>query len=178
MHGHVLSSWWRAHQGGHGEGGGCAPWSCGPGGGRPWGGRGGHPDPEALRAALAPDGEGEGEGFGGGAFGVRRPLRFLAYKLELDERQVAELARILDELKTERAQAEVDRRRSLSGFADAVGGTTFDAARANDAAALRVATAERLKVAVTGALAKLHALLDDDQRGRLAYLIRTGVLAL
>ena len=61
---------------------------------------------------------------------MRRPLRFLAYKLELDERQVAELARILDELKTERAQAEVDRRRSLSGFADAVGGSTFDAARA------------------------------------------------
>jgi hypothetical protein len=37
-------------------------------------------------------------------------VRFLAYKLELDERQVGELARILDELKTERAQAEVDRR--------------------------------------------------------------------
>src|SRR5262249_43416211 len=30
---------------------------------------------------------------GAGAFGVRRPLRFLAYKLELDEHQVAELAR-------------------------------------------------------------------------------------
>jgi len=49
--------------------------------------------------------DGDQEGFGGGAFGVRRPLRFLAYKLELDERQVSELARILDELKTERAQA-------------------------------------------------------------------------
>ncbi len=170
MHGHVLSSWWRAHQGDGGCGAfGRHGWSCGPGGGRPWGGHGGPRDGE---------GDLEGEGFGGGAFGVRRPLRFLAYKLELDERQVAELARILDELKTERAQGEVDRRRSLSGFADAVGGATFDAARANEAAALRVATAERLKTAVTGALAKLHALLDDDQRGRLAYLIRTGVLAL
>ena len=78
--------------------------------------------------------EGDGEGFGGGAFGVRRPLRFLAYKLELDERQVAELARILDELKTERAQAEVDRRRSLSAFADAVAGDTFDDAQAKQAA--------------------------------------------
>ena len=109
---------------------------------------------------------------------MRRPLRFLAYKLELDEKQVAELARILDELKTERAQAEVDRRRSLSGFADAVGGSTFDAGRAGEAAGLRVATAERLRTAITGSLAKLHALLDDDQRARLAYLIRTGVLAL
>src|SRR5438034_11846491 len=85
-------------------------------------------------------------------FGVRRPLRFLAYKLELDEKQVAELARILDDLKTERAQGEVDRRRSLSGFADAVAGPTFDATRAKESAALRVATAERLRDAVTGAL--------------------------
>src|SRR5579883_2516614 len=45
---------------------------------------------------------------GGGGFGVRRPLRFLAHKLGLDEPQIAEFARILNELKTERAQAEVD----------------------------------------------------------------------
>jgi hypothetical protein len=109
---------------------------------------------------------------------VRRPLRFLAYKLELDEKQVGEVARILDELKTERAQAEVDRRRSLSAFADAVGGDAFDEARAKEAAGARVATAERLRDAVTGALRRLHALLDHDQRERLAYLIRTGVLTL
>jgi len=51
---------------------------------------------------------------GGGSFGVRRPLRFLAYKLELDEAQVTELAAILADLKTERAQARVDERRSTS----------------------------------------------------------------
>jgi Spy/CpxP family protein refolding chaperone len=105
-------------------------------------------------------------------------LRFLAYKLELDERQVAELARILDELKTERAQGEVDRRRTLSAFADAVGGEAFDEKRAKEAADLRVATAERLRDAVTKALARIHALLDNDQRERLAYLIRTGALAI
>jgi hypothetical protein len=167
MHGHVMS-WWRARpEGGHGEGG-YGGWSCGPGESRHGGGgRHGHGG-----------GDDEAEGFGGGPFGVRRPLRFLAYKLELDEKQVAELARVLDELKTERAQAEVDRRRSLSGFADAVGGPTFDAARAKESAALRVATAERLRDAVTAALGRLHALLDNDQRERLAYLIRTGVLAL
>jgi len=109
---------------------------------------------------------------------VRRPLRFLAYKLELDERQVAELARVLDELKTERAQAEVDRRRTLTAFADAVAGDTFDDGKAKQAAGARVATAERLRDAVTSALGRLHALLDKDQRERLAYLIRTGVLSL
>ena len=163
MHGHVMS-WWRGPQSGWGG------WSCGPGGGggRHWGGGHGHEGED----------EGEGTGFGGGAFGVRRPLRFLAYKLELDERQVAELARILGDLKTERAQGEVDRRRSLAGFADAVGGETFDEARAKESAALRVTTAERLRDAVIAALGKLHALLDNDQRERLAYLIRTGFLSL
>src|SRR5688572_7418752 len=70
-----------------------------------------------------------GRGFGddeGGGFGVRRPLRFLAHKLELDDKQVAQLARILDELKTERAQVAVDDRRTLSDFADALAGEQFD----------------------------------------------------
>src|SRR5215510_839350 len=159
----AMVSWWRAQHA-----------SCGPGDGpRGWGGGGGY---GGFRGGGG--GGGDGDDFGGGAFGVRRPLRFLAYKLELDERQVGELARILDELKTERAQAEVDRRRSLSAFADAVAGDTFDDAKAKQAANQRVATAERLRDAVTGALGRLHALLDKDQRERLAYLIRTGVLTL
>src|SRR5262245_1345261 len=70
------------------------------------------------------------EGFegGGGGLGVRRPLRFLMHKLDLDEKQITELARILNELKTERAQAEVDRQRTIAAFADALSGDTFDAA--------------------------------------------------
>ncbi|HLK89366.1 MAG TPA: Spy/CpxP family protein refolding chaperone [Polyangia bacterium] len=169
-----MMSWWRSR-----PDAGCGGWSCGPGGSRHWGGGHGHGHGDGHGDDGSGDDEGgSGAGFGGGAFGVRRPLRFLAYKLELDERQVAELARILGDLKTERAQGEVDRRRSLSGFADAVGGEAFDAARARESAALRVATAERLRDAVTAALGKLHALLDNDQRERLAYLIRTGVLTL
>ena len=113
---------------------------------------------------------------GAGAFGVRRPLRFLAYKLDLDERQVAELARILNDLKTERAQAEVDARRAMAAFADAVSGETFDPELASRGGTVRVTTAERLRDAVTKSLASLHALLDPAQRERLAYLIRTGVL--
>jgi Spy/CpxP family protein refolding chaperone len=115
--------------------------------------------------------------FGGGGFGVRRPLRFLAHKLDLDDRQVAELARILDELKTERAQAEVDRRRTLSAFADALSGDAFDATKAAEGGALRVRSAERLRDAVLKALGQIHAVLNAEQRVRLAYLIRTGTLA-
>ena len=114
--------------------------------------------------------------FGVGGFGVRRPLRFLAHKLDLDDSQTAELARILDELKTERAQAEVDRRRTVSAFADALACDSFDEARGEEGGALRVRSAERLRDAVLKALRQIHAVLKPDQRTQLAYLIRTGTL--
>ena len=119
---------------------------------------------------------GEGSDFAAGAFGVRRPLRFLAFKLGLDDRQVAEVARILNALKTERAQADVDGRRAMAGLADAVAAPSFDPQAASNAATARVRSAERLREAVTHALGELHALLDPEQRARLAYLIRTGTL--
>jgi Spy/CpxP family protein refolding chaperone len=117
-------------------------------------------------------------GGGGGSFGVRRPLRFLAFKLNLSEDQVAELAKILDELKTERAQAAVDDRRVTAAFADSVGLDQFSAEKAAEAGAVRVKSAERLRDAVLKALARIHAILDKDQRAQLAYLIRTGALAI
>jgi Spy/CpxP family protein refolding chaperone len=162
MHPAVIQ-WWKAQRAS--EGGGCEAWA-GQGGRPHWGGR--------WRGGYEASGEGfEGEG---GGFGVRRPLRFLAYKLELDERQVGELAKILNELKVERAQAEVDHRRTLSAFADAVGSETFDEKRAGDAGQLRVDSAQKLREAVLNALKKIHALLDPEQREKLAYLIRTGTL--
>jgi Spy/CpxP family protein refolding chaperone len=109
---------------------------------------------------------------------VRRPLRFLAHKLDLSEAQVSDLARILDELKTERQQANVDHRRTVSSFADAVEGSTFGEARAKEGGEQRVKSAERLRDAVVKALSQIHGVLDEDQRKRLAYLIRTGVLQL
>ena len=128
-------------------------------------------DPESVSPDM-------GDDFGAGAFGVRRPLRFLAHKLDLDERQVAELARILDELKTERAQAAVDDRRTVAAFADALGLEKFDEARGKEGGDLRVKSAERLRDAVVKALGKIHAVLDSGQRAQLAYLIRTGVLSI
>ena len=114
----------------------------------------------------------------GGHFGVRRPLRFLSHKLDLDDKQVAKLAKIIDELKTERAQAAVDDRRTTAAFADAVAGSEFDAEKARQAAAQRVESAQRLKDSVVDALEKIHAELDDDQRETLSYLIRTGAITI
>lgn len=114
----------------------------------------------------------------GGSFGVRRPLRFLAWKLELSDTQVPEFAAILNELKTERAQAAVDDRRALALLADAAGGESFDTAKANEAARLRLASQERLQQKVTESLGRMVAVLQPEQRQRLAYLLRTGTLVM
>ena len=44
----------------------------------------------------------------------------MAHELELTDEQVERLARIIDELKTQRAQAAVDERKSVGQIADAV----------------------------------------------------------
>jgi Spy/CpxP family protein refolding chaperone len=116
-------------------------------------------------------------GSGHGGLGVRRPLRFLAWKLDLDEDQLGEVAKILAELKTERAQGEVDRAKRLAALADAVSAEQFDASRAAEGAAFRVASAERMRSATLKALEALHALLTPEQRKTLAYLIRTGSIS-
>ena len=159
---HPAALYWWKHRRRHADWGAWA--GCGPAVGSGW---------ERYHASGAHHGD-----YASGAFGVRRPLRFLAYKLELDETQIGELARILDELKTERAQADVDGRRTISAFADAIAGDTFDSAKAAEGAALRVKSAERLRDAVVTALNRIHALLDPPQREKLAYLIRTGALVI
>lgn len=116
--------------------------------------------------------------FGGGSFGVRRPLRFLAQRLDLDDAQVEQLAHILNDLKTERAQAAVDNRRTIAGFADVIANETFEEAEVAAVATERVKSAERLRDALVKALGRIHALLKKEQRAKLAYLIRTGALTL
>jgi Spy/CpxP family protein refolding chaperone len=153
-------SWWRSHHSHEGRGRGCGPEA-----------RHGGED-EGMHAS----GAGDGDVGGFGAFGVRRPLRFLAYKLNLGEAQVNALARILNDLKTERAQAAVDNRRAVAALADAIAGDTFDDGKAKAAAADRVKSAERVRDAVISALGAIHALLQPGQREQLAYLIRTGAL--
>jgi Spy/CpxP family protein refolding chaperone len=164
--------WWNSRRGGGDCGGEADYGSHGWHGG--WGR--GHDERHAAFQRFA-GGFGHGDD-DAGQFGVRRPLRFLAYKLELDEKQVGELARILSDLKTERAQAQVDQRRTTASFADAIAGAAFDDAKAAEGAGQRVKSAERLKDAVVKALREIHAVLSDEQRQKLAYLVRTGVVIL
>lgn len=117
-------------------------------------------------------------GFRAADFGVRRPLRYMAHRLDLDDDQIDTLAAILNVLKTERAQARLDEQRSITAIADAVAGSDFDKDGASEALSLRVKSAERLKEEVLTTLEKTHAMLDDEQRRRLAYLLRSGQLTI
>ena len=102
----------------------------------------------------------------------------MAHRLELDDDQVAELAHILNDIKTERAQAEVDDARAVAAFADAVETETFDRSKAEDGAGIRLKSAERLRDEVLRTLERTHALLTAEQRKKLAYLLRSGQLTI
>jgi len=152
---------WEEHAAQHAEAHGCGPGACG---GRGFGRRG---RPEWFASPVDE----------GGGFGVRRPLRFLAHKLELNDEQVAQLATVLSALKTERAQAEVDQRRRTTALAGAFEGAEFDGGKVDAAEEEQARSAERLRQNVKSALSQIHALLDESQRKKFAYLLRTGVLS-
>ena len=117
-------------------------------------------------------------GYQASGFGVRRPLRHMAHKLDLDDEQIDTLAGILNVLKTEQAQARLDEQRSIAGIADSVERDDFDKVAAAEALSARVEAAERLKEEVLTTLEKTHEMLDPEQRKRLAYLLRSGQLTI
>lgn len=120
-----------------------------------------------------------GHGHGHGpSFGVRRPLRVMSHELELEEEQTATLARLIDDLKTERAQAAVHERRSVGLIADALLNADFDREAVSGALDLRVKAAEQLRDAVLRTLEQTHAMLTPEQRKKLAYLLRSGTLTI
>jgi Spy/CpxP family protein refolding chaperone len=119
-----------------------------------------------------------GASFGAEGFGARRPVRFLAMRLDLDDAQVAKLAKIVERLRVEREQAAVDSRRAAGVLADALEGATLEAARIDEATRLRVNATQRVQESVARGLAELHALLDGEQREELASLIRSGAVHL
>jgi hypothetical protein len=113
---------------------------------------------------------------GGSSFGVRRPLRFIAYKLGLSEMQVTHLAEIINTIKTERAQSAVDDRRAQAAFAAALEGEKFLDEQAGSGATTRVQSSERLQKVIVESLKQMHQLLNEEQRAKLAYLVRTGTV--
>jgi Spy/CpxP family protein refolding chaperone len=63
-------------------------------------------------------------------------------------------------------------------LAEAAESEPFDAARAAEAARIRVQSTEQVQRKVGESLSRIHALLEPEQRARLAYLLRTGTLVM
>jgi hypothetical protein len=149
--------------------------ACDPGLGAPDSGAPDWAEEALARARHWAHRHGGSEGpFAGSGLGVRRPLRFLAWRLELSEPQTAALGRILERLKLDRAQAALDLRRAAADLADAVEAAEFPKPLAAGAADQRAAAARRVEEALARALEELHGLLEPAQRSRLADLIRSG----
>ena len=110
----------------------------------------------------------------GPMFGVRRPLRHLAWKLNLNEDQVRGLVDILDRLKTAYGQARLDRQRATSDVAAAFGNDTSDDAQMRSALESRTRATDALNKELLTALEALYALLNAEQRREFAYLLRSG----
>ena len=109
---------------------------------------------------------------------IPRTLYFMQKSLNLSQSQTEQLARVLDDIETERAQARVDDRRALAGIADAFAGSSFDGSQAKTALDIRQKSEERVRSTVLATLTKTHSILEPAQRERLATMLRTGDLTI
>jgi Spy/CpxP family protein refolding chaperone len=114
----------------------------------------------------------------GGGFGVRRPLRYLAYQLDLTDEQTRRLAAILDRLKTEQEQVRLDEARTVSALAELVTRERVAIGELEDALKPRVQSAERMQQVVARAIQDIQELLDAEQRAEFAYLLSNHTLSL
>lgn len=131
--------------------------------------------PQKMKTAHESRWHGHG---GGRSFGVRRPLRYLSYHLDLDESQTRRMASVLNQLKTEREQAELDEKRSIAALATLLeaGTPTLDETR--EALQTRVDSSEKLREETAKAVVAISDLLDDDQREEFINLLLTGTISL
>jgi hypothetical protein len=114
----------------------------------------------------------------GPMFGVRRPLRHLAWKLNLSEVQVRALVDVLDRLKTGYGQARLDQDRSTSEVAAVFAASEFDNERAGAALQSRTRATETLNQELLTAVRGIFDLLSEEQRREFAYLLRSGAFTL
>ncbi|MGK0337995.1 MAG: hypothetical protein ACJAYE_001526 [Candidatus Azotimanducaceae bacterium] len=113
-------------------------------------------------------------GHSSAGFGVRRPLRYLAHRLDLDENQMRRMATVLNQLKTEREQAVLDEKRTVAGLAGimAEGTPTLDECR--EVLTGRTKATAQLNEETAKSIVAICDLLDDEQRTEFVDLMLVG----
>lgn len=111
-------------------------------------------------------------------FGVRRPLRYLSYHLDLDESQRRSVAASFERVKLEREQANLDRKKSDASLADAFVQADVSVDDLRQALSPRAQIDANMQTVIAKELYEIAAVLDGEQTEEFAHLLRTGVLKL
>jgi Spy/CpxP family protein refolding chaperone len=111
---------------------------------------------------------------GSSSFGVRRPLRYLSYQLDLDESQRRRIAALLDSVKTEREQSALDEKKMVAELADLVVKEDVSTDALEDTLSARVRGTRQVQTLIAKALKEISTVLDADQREEFSYLLRSG----
>ena len=114
----------------------------------------------------------------GGSFGVRRPLRYLGYHLDLDEHQTRRVAAAFDRLKTEREQLKVTRARTADDLADLVSRKKASMDELQEALKPRLDAEAQHQQAIARAVQDISEVLDAEQREQFAALLSSKTLKL
>lgn len=158
------------------RGGSCGRGSYGwGGGGRGWGGRfSGHHRHD--RGEYEDDGPppwarwGGRRGWGGPGFF----LRGLAEHLDASREQEKVIADAVREVRDEGGKWREEARRSRADLGKAMRSESFDEVLLGELFSRHDTAIEAMRRSAMGAMAKVHAVLDDAQRARLAELIEHG----
>jgi Spy/CpxP family protein refolding chaperone len=150
----------------HGWGGGCGRRGRGRGGsgwrGRHGGEDGGHD-------------EHDGEGSGGG-FGRRFWLRQMFERLDTTPGQEKAISAAFDEVRDSMKEARKDWKRARGDVATALRSELLDEVALREASTKLDVAGQQLRDAMTGAVTKIHAVLDQQQRVALADFIDAGAM--
>ena len=157
----------------HGRGGyGYAGGGCGRGG---WGGGGrfsGHRDHDG--GCGREDGGFRRHGWGGWGGGPGFFLRAIIEQLDATPEQEKVIAAASREVRNEAAKNREEIRRSREDIAKAMRSPGFDEVLLGELFARHDTAMEGMRRAFTGALAKVHVVLDEKQRNDLADMIENG----
>jgi Spy/CpxP family protein refolding chaperone len=151
--------------------GGRGPWAlaaCGPGFHGGYGDGGEHGGWGHRRR-----GSGRFGGFGGGPGGSLW-LRAIFARLDTTPGQEREIRAAIEELQQTAREAKGGLAGAREDLARAIGGEELDEVAVSEASGRADATAAVVKDAFTTALRKVHAVLDSNQRKRLAELVASG----
>jgi uncharacterized membrane protein len=113
-------------------------------------------------------------GWRGRGVGRSHWLRALFSRLDTTPGQEREIRSAIEDFQKQARDAKDDLKGARDDLARAIRGEAFDDLAAGDATNRADATAARVKDALTGALKRVHAVLDPNQRERLAELLSKG----